>query len=1177
MRCGQCGTENRAGRKFCAECGTALAVLCAACGAANEPGERFCGECGAALESASAEPRPVPPPSASAPVAERRLVSVLFADLVGFTTASEGRDPEEVRELLSRYFEAARRVVDRFGGSVEKFIGDAVMAVWGAPIAREDDAERAVRAALDIVDAVAALGAEANVGDLRARAGVLMGEAAVTLGAEGEGMVAGDLVNTVSRVQALAEPGTVLVGEGTRRASEAAIVYEEAGTHELRGKAEPVPLWRARRVVAFRGGEGRSAGLEAPFVGRDAEFRLVKDLFHATADERKARLVSIVGVAGVGKSRLSWEFEKYIDGLVFDVWWHRGRCLPYGEGVAYWALAEMVRMRLRIAEEEDPASVREKLRLGLEQYVHDAGEREWLEPRLAHLLGLTESNTYDRDDLFSAWRLFFERLADANPTVLVLEDLQWADRGLVDFVEYLLEWSRNHPLFVVTLARPEIAERHPAWGAAKRNFSSLFLEPLPDQAMDELLRGLVPGLPDDLTQRIRDRAEGIPLYAVETVRMLLDRGLLERHGDEYRPVGDVGALQVPETLHALIAARLDGLEPEERRALSDAAVLGKTFTKEALAAIAGSDGDLESVLAALVRKEVLTLQAGPRSPERGHYGFLQALVQKVAHDTISRRERKVRHLAAAAYYERDWGSDEDELPEIVAAHYLEAYRSDPDAEDAAEIKSKALEQLERAGERAASLAAPAEAQRYFDQAAELAEEPLDCARLLERAGNEADATAAFGEAANRYARSVELYSANGRTHKAAGVSARLGTALWLSGEIDAAVERLEASYAVLAEEEPDVGLGSLCAELGRLKYFKGEHDEAEEWLERSLAIAEALWLPEVLAQALNTKHLVLGDRGRHEEAMALLQHSLTIARENDAIQSMLRSAFNLSFQLNTVDRYEAGLAVDEEGLEVARRLGVRNWEVAFLQHSAAHLFHLGRWPEAREQIDELVELAPDSVFAEIGGKCTPKPQIALYSGEGPLLSADEAAALEDTSDLQYRAAHDLARSTAALAAGRMEDALEAGEAAARFARGWHHFAKEAFPVALEAAFALGRSDRIDALLAQVRELPPGQTPPLLRAHVARFEARLAAGVGDPERAGASYTAAARALRDIQARFWLAATLVEHAEWLAANGGSADDVAALAEEARPILETAGARPWLERLEQLPAPATAFAPS
>src|SRR5215218_11169090 len=255
MRCGQCGTENRAGRKFCAECGTALAVLCAACGAANEPGERFCGECGAALDTASAEPRPVPPPSASAPVAERRLVSVLFADLVGFTTASEGRDPEEVRELLSRYFEAARRVVDRFGGSVEKFIGDAVMAVWGAPIAREDDAERAVRAALDIVDAVAALGAEANVGDLRARAGVLMGEAAVTLGAEGEGMVAGDLVNTASRVQALAEPGTVLVGEGTRRASEAAIVYEEAGTHELRGKAEPVPLWRARRVVAFRGGE----------------------------------------------------------------------------------------------------------------------------------------------------------------------------------------------------------------------------------------------------------------------------------------------------------------------------------------------------------------------------------------------------------------------------------------------------------------------------------------------------------------------------------------------------------------------------------------------------------------------------------------------------------------------------------------------------------------------------------------------------------------------------------------------------------------------------------------------------------------------------------------------------------------------------------------------------------
>ena len=1096
-------------------------------------------------------------------------MSVLFADLVGFTSSSEGRDPEEVRELLSRYFEAAKLVVERFGGSVEKFIGDAVMAVWGAPVAREDDAERAVRAALDLVDAVEALGEESNGGSLRARAGVMTGEAAVTLGAEGEGMVAGDLVNTASRVQALAEPGGVLVGEGTRRATEAAIAYEEAGTHELRGKAEPVPVWRALRVVAARRGEGRSSGLEAPFVGRDAELRLVKDLFHTTADEGKARIVSILGVAGIGKSRLSWEFEKYLDGVVFDVWWHRGRCLPYGEGVAYWALAEMVRMRLRIAEEEEAGSAREKLSLGLAEFLDDAGEREWLEPRLAHLLGLSDRSNHDRDDLFSAWRLFFERLAETNPTVLVLEDLQWADRGLIDFVEYLLEWSRNHPLFVITLARPELAERHRDWGAGKRNFSSLFLEPLPDEAMGELLRGLVPGLPDDLSHRIRERAEGIPLYAVETVRMLLDRGLVERVGEEYRPVADVGALEVPETLHALIAARLDGLEPEERRVLSDASVLGKTFSMDALAVVGGRDEALDEILATLVRKEVLTVQADPRSPERGHYGFLQALVQKVAHDTLSRRERKARHLAAATYFETGWGSD-DELPEVVASHLLDAYGAEPEAEDARAIKEKAREQLERAGERASSLAAPAEAKRYFEQAAELAEQPLECAKLLERAGEAADAAAAADDAVERYSRSIELYSENGRSHDAARVSARLGTALWIQGEVDSAVERLEGSYAVLAEDEPDADLADLCAEICRLHYFLGQTDVAEKWLERALAIAEALWLPGVLAEALNTKHLVLAERGSHEEAMALLQHALTLARENGASASFFRAAFNLSFRLNAADRFESGLSVDSEGLDLSRRRGDRGWEAAFLHHVSGQYYAMGLWPEALAAVEELVQVGASTLWGDLSVNLYPKPLIAVQSGDQLPMSAGELAARSSPSDLQARAGLDLARANALLAEGRPAEALEPAEAAFAFSRSWHIFSKEAFPIALESAFALGDSARVESLFTQVRELPPGSTPRFLRGHVARFEARVAGRAGDAGRAAASFEGAASTFREIGARFWLAATRVEHAEWLASTGASADELEPLLEEARPLLEHAGARPWLDRLERVAAP-------
>jgi class 3 adenylate cyclase len=526
MRCPACDTGNEPTRKSCRECGAALLVRCPSCGTGNPPGDKFCGECGTALGAAQAPPAATPaaPAPAAPPVAaERRLVSVLFVDLVGFTTLSERRDPEDVRELLSRYFDTARRLVERYGGVVEKFIGDAVMAVWGTPAAQEDDAERAVRAALDLVDAVSVLGSEVGADELAARAGVLTGGAAVTLGAEGQGMVAGDLVNTAARIQAAAAPGTVLVGEAARRASEAAVMYADAGVHQLKGKAEPVPLWRAVRVVAGRGGSLRAAGLEAPFTGRDRELRLVKELFHATAEERRARLVSVEGVAGIGKSRLAWEFEKYIDGLLEDVWWHRGRCLAYGEGVSYWALAEMVRMRAEIVEAEPPATAMAKLAAAVDEHVADPEERRWILPRLAHLLSLEELAATERDDLFSAWRRFFERLSERGVTVLVFEDLQWADAALLDFIDHLLDWSSAHPLYVLVLARPELYDRHPGWAARRRGAPSIPLGPLPAPQMEALLAGLVPGLPDGLRRQILERAEGIPLYAVETVRMLLDR------------------------------------------------------------------------------------------------------------------------------------------------------------------------------------------------------------------------------------------------------------------------------------------------------------------------------------------------------------------------------------------------------------------------------------------------------------------------------------------------------------------------------------------------------------------------------------------------------------------------------------------------------------------------------
>ena len=520
------------------------------------------------------------------------MCSVLFCDVVGFTPLSEARDPEAVRELLSEYFRVAKTVISRYGGVVEKFIGDAVMAVWGTPSATEGDAERAVRAALDLVAAVAELGSEAGVPGLAARAGVVTGEVAVNLGAVGEGMVAGDAVNTAARVQAAAEAGSVLVDAPTQRLTGSAIGFADAGERALKGKAEPQRLWRATRVLSAVGGSQRVDGLEAPLTGRDAELRTIKDLFHATAERQIPRLVLVSGPAGVGKSRLGWEFEKYVDGLAAAVWWHRGRCLSYGEGVAFWALAEIVRQRLGIAE-EDPAEVAaRKLAAGLDRIVADPDERAFAGVRLARLLGVSfpadNGGALPREELFAGWRLFFERLAATGPVVLLVEEAQYADSGLLDFLNHLIDWTRDLPVYVLVFARPELGQVRPGFGAG-RNRSTLTLDPLDAASMDQLVDALVPGMPRAARSKITSHAQGIPLFAVETVRSLIDRDIVRPVEGVYRLAGDIGELTVPDSLHALLAARLDALDPEVRRLVADAAVLGSTFPAEALIAVSGQD------------------------------------------------------------------------------------------------------------------------------------------------------------------------------------------------------------------------------------------------------------------------------------------------------------------------------------------------------------------------------------------------------------------------------------------------------------------------------------------------------------------------------------------------------------------------------------------------------------
>jgi class 3 adenylate cyclase/tetratricopeptide (TPR) repeat protein len=1085
-------------------------------------------------------------------------VSVLFADLVGFTASSEGRDAEETREFLSRYFDTCERVIRAYGGTVEKFIGDAVMAVWGAPIAHEDDAELAVRAALELVEAVAALGADGD--DVAARAGVMTGEAAVTLGAHGQGMVAGDLVNTASRVQSVAPAGRVLVGEATHRAAEAAIGFEDAGGHEIKGKAEPMHLWRAVRVTAGRGGALRAAGLEPPFVGRDREFRVVKELFHASAEERKAHLVSVVGIAGIGKSRLAWEFEKYMDGLSENVWWHRGRCLAYGDGVTYWALAEMVRMRARIAESDEPAAALAKLRETVAEYVPDSEERRWVEPRLAHLLGLEEAQAREPQDMYGAWRLFFERLSERQPVVMVFEDIQWADAGMLDFIEYLLEWSRTHPIFMLTLGRPELADRRPGWGAGKRAFTSLYLEPLPEAAMQVLMAGFVPGLGGDLVEQILDRAEGIPLYAVETVRMLLDRGLLMQDGDRYRPAAPIASLEIPETLHALIAARLDAAGPEERRVLQDASVLGKTFSAAGLAAITGvAEGDLESTLWTLVRKEFLQIQTDPASPERGQYGFLQDLVQRVAYETLSRRDRKARHLAVASYLGEGSGFDEDEIVEVIASHYVNAYRTDPDAADAAELRGHARKALTRAGERAASLAAGAEAQRYFEQAIALSDQGPDRAVLHERAGNAATLRGAVDEARSHLDGALELFESLGDRRSAAQVTARLGDLDIIAGRSLEAIPRMEAALSVLAsEEDMQEQVGLLAHELARAQFLTGSVDAAGRRIELALSIAEAYGLPELLANALQTKALVLGSKGRPTEALVLTEHALVLATRNDLSGVALRAYNNLAEVLADQDRYQEALEVVDRGLDHARRIGDRRLEWTLVTNQIERLLMLGRWGEAAARAAE----------PEYDGDLAAVDLVEVEVARGHLAEAGEALERipQDEADLEWRAYHNYARALLLHARGQPAEALAVARVTvdARHELGLMGVVKLVMIEAIAAALDCGDLAEAEALLAIIEGLRPGELGPFLRANGLRLRARLDAQRGLDDGGEERFGGASGGFRELGTPFWLAVTLLEHAEW---RSGRGDDAAALVAEAREIFAKLGATPWLERLARL----------
>ena len=1154
MICSNCGTENEAGRKFCGECATRLAAVCPSCGAANSPTSKFCGECATPLvagaapaASLSAAPRPALSGASEAPVAELRLVSILFADLVGFTTLAEGRDAEDTRDLLSRYFDISQDVIGRYGGTVEKFIGDAVMAVWGAPIAHEDDAERAVRAGLELVAAVQTLGP-----GIAARAGVLTGEAAVTIGATNQGMVAGDIVNTASRLQSVAAPGTVLVGEATQRAASRAITFEPAGEQLLKGKAAPVPAWRALRVVAERGGRNRSDALEAPFVGRDDDLRLLKDLFHATTREQRARLVSVIGPAGIGKTRLAWEFSKYADGLIETVRFHGGRSPAYGEGISFWALGEMIRGRAGLLETDDEATTRAKITESVATHVPDPAERRWIEPALLALLGI-DTGSVASDELFAAWRTFFERMAAAAPVVMVFEDFHYADSGLIDFVDHLLEWSRTLPIYVVTLARPELIERRPDWGAGKRSFTSIFLEPLPAAAMRELLAGLVPGLPESAERAIIARADGMPLYAVETVRMLLSEGKLTLEAGVYRPTGDLTNLAVPETLTALIASRLDALPADDRALASDAAVLGQSFTLPGLASVSGLDAtDLATRLRSLVGREILTLETDPRSPERGQYAFVQALIREVAYNALAKRDRKSRHLAAARFFET---LDSDEIAGALAGHYLAAYRNAAEGAEADAVGAQARIALTAAGQRAIGLGSYEQALTFLEQALAVTTHPADTADLLERAGETASA-AGRHEAADRHLRAAMAARRSlGDRPGTAGATAALGRSLLMAYRTPDALALLEPAAVEFADLATEPAVIALGGQLARAHFLSDDSRRAIEVADRVLEAAEHADLAAIVADTLVTRGTSLGILGRAIEGLGAIAAGRDLAEANGLHATVLR-AYNNRSSIEGVRDPRAALESSRAGLTLARRLGERSWVPGLLQGIGDFVLRTGDWTAG------LAELT-----AALAEEWEPVDRLSLTGVASALRAvrgepmddrlAELRRLLGDSGDPQSRAGVEMVGAIAAFARDDLAEARAAWHRAGSLAVGTLPIALPCTArAALWARDGAAASDDLAALDAT------GVHGPAIEAGRVTMRAGIAAFEGRPADALSLYREAVRAWRDLGLAWDEALCGLDMALLL---DPSEPEVRAAAEASREILVRLEAAPFIARLD------------
>src|SRR3954452_22477854 len=906
-------------------CGSGLAATCPSCGTENPPGAKFCIECGTPLgavapASAATAPSPAPPTTRTSqgaglfggqlPAAtggwgaagslpeERRKATVLFADLSGHTAVAERLDPETVKSFVDRALRRLGQEVLRYGGSVDKYIGDNVMAVFGAPVAHEDDPERAVRsgiamqAAMDEInkDIEAATGVRFSL-----RVGINTGE--VLAGQVGDGYtVIGDAVNVASRLQSAARPGSVTVGTTTHRLTRGLIEYEELEPLNLKGKSEPVPAWEAVRLLVS-GTAARGARGAAPLIGREDESSLLLSLFDRVVREERPHLVTVIGQAGVGKTRLLREFATQLAEREQKAAFRVGHCPAYGAGLAYWALGEIIRGQFEIVDTDDSELAWGKLVNGIEavsSYLETDEPPDRLAATIARPLGIepppelaAATGVHDSDDpqqirdrLFSAVRSLVEAASKRWPVVIAIEDIHWADEGMLDLIDYMARWIRG-PALIVCLARDELLERRPGWGGGRRNYTTISLEPLSQGEARELVTTLLANGTasngsnghGDLVPQVAERSAGNPLFVEEMVNRIREEGSK-----------DVDPL--PESVHAVLAARLDSLSVPERRVLQHASVVGQTFWSGSIATLGEEEGiDLPAALNGLEEKDLVVSSPGSRLAGEQEFAFKHVLIRDVAYSTLPKAVRARKHALVAAFIEERAAERSEGVVGMVADHYARAAALGADADvgqaELREINMRALSALESAGDAAASLYSNQEAISHYETALSVGREleasgsdPGVRVRIAEKLGDVAlrlgrvDRATEVWEECLDYHRRQEDLSRVGDLHR------KIGAALWHKGDRDGSIEHYQKGIDLLKDGPACLELVRLYEEAASLYMHTGDNMLAIYASEKSLRPAERVGEAAAASRAHGIFGRVFGRIGDSERARQNLERSV---------------------------------------------------------------------------------------------------------------------------------------------------------------------------------------------------------------------------------------------------------------------------------------------------------------